>query len=49
MLNTMMKNISKPMVELKHGYVILYNANGDRIFSHLTAYTQQKGDQVCET
>lgn len=44
--DALVRNISGQIVEVKHGYVILYNAGGDRIFSHLAAYTQLQGDQV---
>jgi len=46
LMNSMLRNISKQTDDLKHGYVVVYNANADRIFAHLSAYTQQKGDQV---
>lgn len=44
-LNTLMAATGQK-VDIKHGYVVLYNAGTDRIFSHLAAYTQQQGDQV---
>lgn len=46
LLNSIMANTSTHTADLKHGYIILYNANTDRIFSHLAAYTQQQGEQV---
>ena len=34
--------------DVKHGYVLLFNAGGDAIFSHLAAYTQMQGEQVAK-
>ncbi len=46
-LNSLMMNVSSvSLPSVKHGYAVVYNADADRIYSHLAAYTQQKGDQV---
>ncbi len=45
-INSFVAGVSGQKVDIKHGYAILYNVAGDRIYSHLASYTMQQGDQV---
>jgi pimeloyl-ACP methyl ester carboxylesterase len=45
-LNALVTERTGQRADIKHGYVVLFNPNADRIYSQFTAYNMQQGDEV---